>query len=170
MNSGLENAPQHLQRAAIQQATFTPVMATYRTMANPHYVDHSIDPTGRGYGSLLSDRPDIMNFQLLGFGRLATPDAWLSTWSGLSSNASIPKAAPFVTEPVIVVHAGRDLDVYPVTHTKTIVDSLGSTDKTLLEFPNRLHYFEPEGDEPPNAGAMEQMARLVPWLQERCPL
>lgn len=84
---GFDNAPRHLQRVAMQQAAFTPVMLTYRTMANPHYVDNSIDPSERGYGSLLSVRPDIMNFQLPGFGRLQTPDAWLSTWSGLSSRA-----------------------------------------------------------------------------------
>lgn len=167
---GFDNAPLEFQRAAVRQATFLPVIATYRTMANPHYVDISIDPSERGYGSLLSDRPDIMNFQLLGFGRLQTPDAWLSTWSGLSSNASIPKTGVAVTEPVAVVHVGRDLDVYPITHTKTILDALGSTDKTLFEFPRRLHYFEPEGDEPQNAGALEQMAKLVPWLQARCPV
>jgi hypothetical protein len=166
---GFENAPPHLQRAAVQQATFAPVMATYRTMANLNYVDNSIDPSERDYGSLLSDRPDIMNFQLFGFGRLQTPDAWLSTWSGLSSNAGIPKTAPSVTEPVAVVHAGRDLDAYP-QHTKVIMDSLGSADKTLFEFPRRLHYFEPEGDEPQNAGAAEQLAKLLPWLQARWPL
>lgn len=166
---GFENAPPHLQRAAVQQATFAPVMATYRTMANLNYVDNSIDPSERDYGSLLSDRPDIMNFQLFGFGRLQTPDAWLSTWSGLSSNAGIPKTAPSVTEPVAVVHAGRDLDAYP-QHTQVIMDSLGSTDKTLFEFPRRLHYFEPEGDEPQNAGAAEQLAKLLPWLQARWPL
>src|SRR6218665_2474425 len=166
---GFEQAPLPLQRAAIAQATFTPVIATYRTMANPHYVDIGIDPSGRGYGSLLSDRPDIMNFQLLGFGRLQTPDGWLSRWSGLRNNSSMAKTAPAVTEPVVVVHAGRDLDVYPRTHTQTIIDALASSDKSLLEFPHRLHYFEPEGDEPPNAGALEQMNQLLPWLQERCP-
>lgn len=167
---GFENAPPAQQRAAMQRATFTPVIVTYRTMANLHYVDNSIDPSPRGYGSLLSDRPDIMNFQLLGFGRLQTPDAWLSTWSGLSSNASIRKTAPSVTEPVVVVHAGRDLDVYPETHTRVIFDSLSSKDKTLLDFPHRPHYFEPEGDEPQNEGALEQMNRLLPWLEARFPL
>lgn len=154
----------------MQQATFLPILLTYRTMANPPYVDNSIDPSERGYGSLLSDRPDIMNFQLLGFGRIQTPDAWLSTWSGRSSQCNLLKTGPSVTEPVAVVHAGRDLDVYPQTHTQAIMDSLASTDKTLFEFPHRLHYFEPEGEEDPNAGALEQMDRLVPWLQSRCPL
>jgi alpha-beta hydrolase superfamily lysophospholipase len=167
---GFESAPLALQRSAMQKATFTPVLVTYRTMANPHYVDNTIDPTPRGYGSLLSDRPDVMNFQLLGFGRLQTPDAWLSTWSGLSSNANILKTGPSVTEPVVVVHAGRDLDVYPHTHSNAIFNALSSQDKTFLDFPNRLHYFEPEDDEPENAGALEQMTALLAWLESRCPL
>lgn len=167
---GFESAPIALQRAAMQRGTFMPVLVTYRTMANPHYVDNTIDPSNRGYGSLLSDRPDIMNFQLLGFARLQTPDAWLSTWSGLSSNANLLKTATSVTEPVVVVHAGRDLDCYYNTHSRAIYVALSSTDKTFLDFPHRLHYFEPEGDEHPNAGALEQMAKLVPWLSERCPL
>ncbi|MFD1710334.1 alpha/beta hydrolase [Ottowia sp. GY511] len=155
------------QRSALQRANFTPVMVTHRTMANLHYVDNSIDPSDRAYGCLLSNRPDIMNYQLLGFARLQTPDAWLSTWSGISSNADLLKTAPAVTEPVIVIHAGRDLDVYP-SHTQAILDALGSTDKTRHDFPNRLHYFEP-GDEAedPNAPVLEQMAAVLPWMAQR---
>ena len=37
-------------------------MVVYRTMANPDYVDRTLDPGPRDYGSLLSDRPDLMNF------------------------------------------------------------------------------------------------------------
>ena len=162
--------PSAQQRAAMRQATFTPVIVTHRTMANLHYVDPTLDPSERGYGCLLSNRPDIMNYQLLGFGRLQTPDAWLSTWSGLSSNANLLKTGPATTEPVALVHAGRDLDAYPRTHTQAIFNALGSRDKTLFDFPNRLHYFEPEGDEHPNAGALEQMAQLLPWLEARFPL
>ena len=165
---GFDQAPFAQQRAAMQQAVFQPVLVTWRTMANLHYVDNTLDPSPRGYGSLLSDRPDLMNFQLLGFGRLQTPDAWLSTWSGLSSNANIFRTGPSVTEPVAMVQAGRDLDVYPRTHTQPMFDALGSTDKTLFDFPHRLHYFEPEPGEDPNAGVREQMDRLLPWLQERC--
>ena len=43
-------------------------------------------------------------------------------------------------------------------------------DKTLIDFPTALHYFEPDEGEADNAGALEQMARLLPWLQQRMPL
>jgi len=158
------------QRAILQRAAFQPVMTIYRTMANPNYVDRRLDPSNRGYGCLLSERPDLMNFQLLGFGRVQTPDAWLSTWSGLSSNADLLKTAAAVTEPTAVVNAGRDRDVYPEAHSKAIVGALAATDKTYFDFPNRLHYFEPDEGENPTAPVSELMTKLLPWLEERCPL
>jgi alpha-beta hydrolase superfamily lysophospholipase len=111
-----------------------------------------------------------MNLQLQGFGRVQTPDAWLSTWSGLSSNANLLKTAAAITEPVVVLQAGRDRDCYPQTHAKAILDALSSPDKTFMEFPNRLHYFEPDEGENPLAPVREQMVRLVPWLASRLPL
>jgi alpha-beta hydrolase superfamily lysophospholipase len=90
-----------------------------------------------------------MNYQLLGFGRLQTPDAWLSTWSGLSSNANLLKTAAAVTVPTALVNAGRDRDVYPEAHSKAIFRALGAKDKAYFDFPDRLHYFEPnEGEDP----------------------
>jgi len=162
--------PPARQRATLQRAAFQPVITTYRTMANLNYVDNTLDPSPRGYGCLLSERPDLMNYQLTGFGRVLTPDAWLSTWSGLSSNANLLRTGASITEPVVVVNAGRDLDVYPETHSQLIFRSLGSVDKTFLDFPDQLHYFEPDEGEADNAGAAAQMAQLVPWLQQRMPL
>lgn len=158
------------QRAIQQRAAFQPVMTIYRTMANPNYVDRRLDPSNRGYGCLLSERPDLMNFQLLGFGRVQTPDAWLSTWSGLSSKANLLETAAAITEPTAVVNAGRDRDVYPEAHSKAIFRALAATDKAYFEFPNRLHYFEPDEGEDPTAPVRDLMAKLLPWLEERCPL
>lgn len=158
------------QRHIARRAAFQPVIRVFRTMANPNYVDNTLDPSPRGYGSLLSDRPDLMNFQLYGFGRLVTPDAWLSTWSGLSSNANFFKTGPSITEPLALVQAGRDMDVYPEQHGATILRTIRSEDKCLFDFPDCLHYFEPDEGEDPNAPVLRQMAVLVPWLQQRMPL
>ncbi|MGE8366279.1 MULTISPECIES: hypothetical protein [unclassified Cupriavidus] len=158
------------QRAILQRSVFQPVMTVYRTMANPNYTDNSLDPGNRGYGSLLSDRPDLMNLQLLGFARVVTPDAWLSTWSGLSSNANFLKTAPTIREPVMVIHAGRDLDCYMQTHSRAIFAAFASQDKTFEDFADQLHYFEPDEGEPENAGALAQTAKVVPWVESRMPL
>ena len=162
--------PAQRQRAVGRRAAFQPIMTVYRTMANPNYVDSTLDPSQRGYGSLLSDLPDLMNYQLYGFGRIVTPDAWLSTWSGLSSNANFHRTGPSITEPLALVQAGRDMDVYPQQHGQTILATVRSQDKCLFDFPDCLHYFEPDEGEDPNAPVLRQMAALVPWLQQRFPL
>ncbi len=48
-----------------------------------------LDPSDRAYGSLWGTRPDWINYGAVGFGRVVSPEAWLSTWSALSSNATV---------------------------------------------------------------------------------
>ena len=159
------------RRMILRREAFEPIMIIYRTMANLNYVDNNLDPSPRGYGSLLSERPDLMNFQRMAFARIQTPHAWLSTWSGLSSQASTFDSAPKVTLPAVVVHAGKDLDVYPETHSKRTFENLASKDKEYWDFPEALHYFEAEEDDPPTAKSLDQlMDRLIPWIGERAPL
>jgi hypothetical protein len=162
--------PAEIQRKVQQQEAFEPVMVVYRTLANLHYADNRLDPSPRDYGSLISPRPDLMNFQRMGFARVVTPDGWLSTWSGLSSNANVAKTGPSVSEPVVVIQAGRDLDVYPKTHSKVIFNAISSADKEYWDFPKALHYFEPEDDANDNASLDALMAKLVPWVAARFPL
>ncbi len=158
------------QREVLQREAFEPMMFVYRTMANLHYTDNSLEPSNRVYGSLLSPRPDLMNFQRLGFARVVTPQGWLSTWSGLSSNADISKTGAAVTEPAIVINAGRDLDVYPETHSRLIFDTIRSDDKQYWSFDDALHYFEADENEDGNPSLDALMAKLVPWVEERFPL
>lgn len=158
------------QRSIRRREAFEPMMLVYRTMANLHYTDNSLDPSARDYGSLLSPRPDLMNFQRLGFARVVTPQGWLSTWSGLSSNADVSKTGSDVTEPAVVINAGRDLDVYPKTHSRLIFDTIQSTDKRYWNFDAALHYFEAEEGEEGNPSLAALMSKLVPWMEERFPI
>jgi pimeloyl-ACP methyl ester carboxylesterase len=87
-------------------------MIVYRTQANPNYVDLSIDPSERAAGSIISPRPDLANYSAFGLGRIVTPDAWLSTWSGLSSYAKMASNLPKVTVPTLVVGANGDQDIF----------------------------------------------------------
>ncbi|MGC4070121.1 MAG: hypothetical protein QM784_36780 [Polyangiaceae bacterium] len=143
------------------------VMIIYRTMANLHYVDNQLDPSAREYGSLLSERPDLMNMQLIGFGRIATPHAWLSTWSGLSSRADLIANLREIATPTLVVNAGRDREIYPNTDAKPIYEAVAARDKTFVDMPMARHYFE--GDfgqkEAPDVEAL--MDRVIPWIKER---
>ncbi len=158
------------RRAVLQREAFEAVMVIYRTLANLNYVDNSLDPSPRSYGSLISPRPDLKNFQRAGFARVMTPEGWLSTWSGLSSNANIEKTGAAMTVPSLVIQAGRDLDVFPKAHGEKIFNAIAARDKAFWDFPYALHYFEPDEGETANTALDALMARLVPWLQDRFPL
>jgi hypothetical protein len=86
-------------------------MVVYRTMANPAFVDRTIDPSDRDYGSLLSERPDLMNYAALGLARTCTPRAWLSTWRSARTPTWSPTSAR--AEPTLLVHAARDREIFP---------------------------------------------------------
>lgn len=148
-----------------RRAAFEPVLTIYRTMANPSYTDHSLDPSDRAYGSLFSDRPDLMNFQYIGFGRLVTPAAWLSTWSGLSSNADFEKNVGAFDVPTLFVNATRDREIFP-REAKAMFDASRATDRTFIAL-EAEHYFEPAFGESHAPDVDALMARVCPWIEAR---
>jgi hypothetical protein len=164
--AGFAQRPFDERQRVMKRRAHEPIMTVYRTMANPKYTDPSIRPSGREYGSLLSDRPDLMNMAALGFARVVTPRAWLSTWSGLSSNADLVKNMEHVTEPLLVVHADRDREVYFEDDAKPAFDASPSRDKKIVRFDAR-HYFEPEPGSKDAPDVERVMDTVVPWIRER---
>jgi acetyl esterase/lipase len=155
------------QQAVQRRMSLEQVMVVYRTMANLHYADNRLDPSPREYGSLVSERPDLMNLQVLGFGRVCTPEAWLSTWSGLSSNADLLENVAAIPQPTLVVNAGRDKEIYPTVDARPIFEAVAANDKTFHELPQARHYFEPAfgATEAPDVEAA--MTLVVDWLRAR---
>ena len=91
----------------------TDFLTVYRTDADPRCVDLSLDPSRRTVGSLWGVRPDWINYGAVGFGRIVSPEAWLSTWSGLSSRASIERTGPGMTLPALLVSYAGDHGIFP---------------------------------------------------------
>lgn len=104
------------------------IITTYRTDADPRYVDLSLEPNDRAYGSLFGRRPDLTNYGLVGFGRLTTPDAWLSTWSAFSSNADFARCARAIHVPTIYVEFSGDQAAYPADADR-MFGAIPATDK-----------------------------------------
>jgi dienelactone hydrolase len=142
------------------------IMTVYRTMANPAYVDRRLDPSGRDYGSLMSERPDLMNYAALGFARTCTPRAWLSTWSGLSSNADLVANVARIAEPTLLVHAGRDREIFP-GDVAAVDRAIASPDKRVVTLEAARHYFEPEAGAKEGGHVDALMDVVVPWIEER---
>jgi hypothetical protein len=111
-----------------RRAGYSPIMTIWRTDADLRNFDLSLDPSDRPYGSLWGKDPYTSNFGSGGFARLCSPESWLSTWSGVSSNASLAKTAPGITQPSLLVDYTGDPACFP-TVVDGIFGSIGSANK-----------------------------------------
>ncbi len=150
----------------LRRAVLCPYMVVYRTEADLRAFDLSLDPSERDAGSLFSYRPDLTNYMEFGFGRVCTPRAWLSTWSGLSSNADVVKNAPKVTVPALVIYYRGDNGIFP-GDARAAFEALGAEDKQLASAPGDHYGFGVGTQE--RAGAPQALAQVVEWLRARFP-
>ncbi|MCW3013037.1 MAG: hypothetical protein JWO02_129 [Solirubrobacterales bacterium] len=146
-----------------RHSILTPVIAMYRSDADPRCTDLRLDASDRPYGSVISPRPSISNYGVGGFGRLTTADAWLSTWSGISSNAAVSRCLERVSVPTLVVEYTGDCSVFP-SDVAAALEAAASDDVTherirADHFGRRLH----EDDDPPIPATARVLAS---WTEE----
>ncbi|HNO66233.1 MAG TPA: hypothetical protein PKK39_07775 [Tepidiformaceae bacterium] len=144
-------------------------MVIYRTLANPAYLDPTIDPSNRPLGSIFSPAdPIIGNYGPGGLARVMTPRGWLSTWSGTSSQADLPDTIQHVQVPTLIVFADGDCDIFPAEQQEILAKS-GAADKTMMELPWADHYLNPVGEEGKKlADPRERVIDMVlPWVEAR---
>ena len=154
------------QAPALRVAVVCPYMIVYRTEADLRAFDLSLDPSERDAGSLFSYRPDLTNYMEFGFARVQTPRAWLSTWSGLSSNADVVQNAPKITVPSLVIYYRGDNGIFPAD-ARAVYDAIGAADKQLASAPGDHYGFGVGTQE--RTGAPQALAQVVAWLRERFP-
>ena len=106
-------------------AAHTPIMTIWRTDADLRCFDLSLDASDRKYGSLWGRDPFASNYGAVGFARICTPESWLSTWSGLSSNALLAKTGPSIVQPTLLIEYTGDQCCFPSVIAE-IAESLGS--------------------------------------------
>lgn len=144
----------------------TGVLVVHRTDADLRSVDLSMDVNDRPYGSLFGRRPDLTNYGVIGFGRITTPEAWLSTWSANYSRAGMLRCAPGVDAPVLLVELTGDQACFP-SDARAMLNAFPGADRKHVRVEGR-HFgaaLHPGG--PTGAGlAGEQIAN---WLYERYP-
>jgi pimeloyl-ACP methyl ester carboxylesterase len=144
-----------------RRAVFTKYLTIYRTLADPAYLDLSIDPDDRPMGSLFAfPDPFDANYGRGGLARTMTARGWLSTWSGLSSHAKLADTMPNVTVPTMLVHPTADTEIR-LSQAKEIVDAAGADDVTYLEMKGAPHYLE--GHRP------EALEAVAQWIEDRFP-
>ena len=152
---------QDIQRRSVA----TSYLTIYRTDANPASLDPSIEPSNRKAGSLWGPRPDIFNYRLGGPSSIMTPEGWLSTWSGLSSRASVADNLRHVRVPVLIVHFNGDVGALLSEITEAF-DGTAATDKSIAYVDGDHFGYAADGTLGPREEASTVMAK---WLETRFP-
>ena len=149
-----------------RKGAHTPIMTIWRTDADLRCFDLSLDPSDRAYGSLWGGDPYASNFGSVGFARVCSPESWLSTWSGLSSNAVVAKTAPSIQQPTLLIEYTGDQACFP-TVIKEIFSAIGASDKRHERVRGDHHGRALTPDE--EAGRYVAGRVLQAWLHEKFP-
>ena len=147
-----------------RKGAHTALMTVWRTDGDLRCLDLSIDPSDRAYGSVWGRDLVASNYGAVGFARTLTAEAWLSTWSGLSSNAALEKTAPSVTMPTLLAEYTGDQTTFPSV-IRDIYGRIGAADKTHVRVRGD-HHGRPlaQGEEPGRDIVGREVGR---WLRER---
>jgi len=134
------------------------------TMADPRWVDPTVDPNDRRpHWSYLGD-PQVANDGTAGLARFCTTRGWLSQWSLQHAQVDAVDAAPRITVPTLVIANSAD-DAVPAAHPRDFYSALPEGDKEFHEIVGANHYFSGKGDQ---LSYLEDAARIVrSWAARR---
>jgi pimeloyl-ACP methyl ester carboxylesterase len=127
--------------AELKRGTSKPVehcFVVHGTMADPRWLDLTVEPNGRLLGSYLGD-PEPVNNGPAGLARFTTARSWLSQWGLETAQIDAVDAAPRITVSVLTIVPGRD-DCCPRPHQTAFHEGLSSKDKTWVDVPDANHY------------------------------
>lgn len=112
---------------------------THRTVADPRFLDLTIDPDDRAVGTIWGD-PRAANEAPGPMGRFSTLRSWLSTWSPTYSNGNSLKNLPHVSVPVGVMPMTADQGTMMV-HGYAIRDAIPGHLVDFFPLKGMTHYF-----------------------------
>jgi pimeloyl-ACP methyl ester carboxylesterase len=119
---------------------------THRTLADPRWLDPTIDPNDRRPAWCFLGEPKASNSSPAGIARFSTLRAWLSQWSLDDTQARALHNAPSITVPLLAIENSAD-DAVPQPHTGMFFAAAGSADKQLVRIGGADHYYAEQPDE-----------------------
>jgi pimeloyl-ACP methyl ester carboxylesterase len=110
----------------------------HRTVADPRFIDLTLDPSDREVGSMYGD-PEVANMAAGGLARFNTARSWLSTFSIDDTNAHAPRDLQSVRVPVLVVCLNADQAAFP-SDSRAMAEAVPDNNSTLVVMPDLNHY------------------------------
>jgi hypothetical protein len=137
------------------------IFQVWRTDADLRCFDLTMDHSDRRWGTVWGADPIASNMGAVGFARVCTPESWLSTWSGISSNASFDRCGAALEQPVLMLYYTGDNTVFP-SDAAAIFATIKSTQKTRVDIRGNHHGHALKSGDP--LGQDIGVARAVEWL------
>ena len=130
------------------------------TMADPRWLDPTVDPNERTPGTCYLGDPQVVNNSPVGLARFCTLRSWLSQWSYDDANGDAVQCGPDIAVPALVIGNLAD-DACTPSHTRRLFDSIGHPDKEMYEIPGANHYYSG----PDQRGTLRQAVGIcTDWL------
>jgi hypothetical protein len=165
-SAGFDKLDYNEQAFAMRRAAMWRLMQLHRFDADPASVDLSLRPSDRSYGSLMSVRPDIINYAMAG-ARLFSPKVWLSSWSARYSRARLLDCLPKITVPSLILTYTGDNAIGPGV-AELVHRESPAADKEFAAIVGD-HFGYPVPSKPNQGGRAAAVKVMVDWLHQRFP-
>jgi pimeloyl-ACP methyl ester carboxylesterase len=110
------------------------------TMADPRWLDPTVDPNDRAPGTCYLGDPKVVNNSPVGLGRFCSLRSWLSQWSYDDAHGDGLACGRDVAVPTLVIGNLAD-DACTPSHTRRLFEAIGHPDKEIHEIPDANHYY-----------------------------
>lgn len=133
----------------------------HRTMAEPKWLDPTIDPNDRRPNWCFLGEPEVVNDSPVGLARFCSLRSWLSQWSWDDANADGIRCAARISIPALVVGNTADDGITP-EHTQGLYDAVPHENKELLWIQGANHYYFGQPEK-----AREAAHACADWLERQ---
>jgi pimeloyl-ACP methyl ester carboxylesterase len=114
------------------------------TMADPRWLDPTVDPNDRTPGTCYLGDPRVVNMSPVGLARFCSLRSWLSQWSYDDANGDGVECGRDITVPALVIGNRAD-DACTPSHTRRLFEAIGHPDKEMYEIDGANHYYSGPG-------------------------
>ena len=142
-------------------ALYEHCFVVHGTMADPAWLDATIDPNDRKPGWCYMGEPRMVNDAPAGLARFTTLRSWLSQYAYDLSNADGVRSAAAISVPVCMIENSADDACLP-RHTRDFYAAVNHADKERHRIPGANHYYFDQPDK-----LAEAVAICTGWLQRK---